>query len=371
MYGSLFYVLPILAVIAKTVFRAVLPLLIGCMIAYVVNILMCFYEKGYARICRMAAIAPLQRPLCMTLSYLSLVLVILILWWMIVPQLLSCIRIIATDFPQVLELLCEWANEHLQMDLGMGNEIRAWMNEPFCWDTLIAKIPRLAKGMKTSLEKLGSWLLIFLPGLMFSFYLLAAKESLLRMGSFLIDRCFGVFQGKKIRYVLTVLNQSFHHFLAGQTIEAVILGMLCTIGMWILRLPYAAMIGCLVGVTALLPVIRSLYRCRSRCVYASYGFPGKSTGISYLFNNSPADRRQFYLSPCGRTFHRAARHLGTCRSHCRRRGIRYLGNPVCRATCSSHLPAAPSLNQLKPCSNAARLLKNKQKSNRAYALCVF
>lgn len=62
MYGSLFYVLPILAVIAKTVFRAVLPLLIGCMIAYVVNILMCFYEKGYARICRMAAIAPLQRP---------------------------------------------------------------------------------------------------------------------------------------------------------------------------------------------------------------------------------------------------------------------------------------------------------------------
>ena len=52
MYGSLFYVLPILAVIAKTVFRAVLPLLIGCMIAYVVNILMCFYEKGYARICR-------------------------------------------------------------------------------------------------------------------------------------------------------------------------------------------------------------------------------------------------------------------------------------------------------------------------------
>ena len=102
MYGSLFYVLPILAVIAKTVFRAVLPLLIGCMIAYVVNILMCFYEKGYAKICRMAAIAPLQRPLCMTLSYLSLVLVILILWWMIVPQLLSCIRIIATDFPPLV-----------------------------------------------------------------------------------------------------------------------------------------------------------------------------------------------------------------------------------------------------------------------------
>ena len=48
MYGPLFYLLPVLSVIAKTVFRAVLPLLIGCMIAYVVNILMCFYEKRYA-----------------------------------------------------------------------------------------------------------------------------------------------------------------------------------------------------------------------------------------------------------------------------------------------------------------------------------
>ena len=146
--------------------------------------------------------------------------------------------------------------------------------------------------------------------------------------------------------------------------------MLCTIGMWILRLPYAAMIGCLVGVTALLPVIGAyIGAAAGACMLLTVS--RKSTGISYLFNNSPADRRQFYLSPCGRTFHRAARHLGTCRSHCRRWGIRYLGNPVCRATCSSHLPAAPSLNQLKPCSNAARLLKNKQKSNRAYALCVF
>ena len=37
--------------------------------------------------------------------------------------------------------------------------------------------------------------------------------------------------------------------------EAVILGSLCAIGMGILRLPYATMIGALVGVTALLPIV--------------------------------------------------------------------------------------------------------------------
>ncbi len=97
----------------------------------------------------------------------------------------------------------------------MGNEIRAWMNEPFCWDTLIAKIPVWQKGMKTSLEKLGSWLLIFLPGLMFSFYLLAAKESLLRMGSSDHLGVSELFQGKNTlsgkRQRQTMNQELFYH----------------------------------------------------------------------------------------------------------------------------------------------------------------
>ena len=60
---------------------------------------------------------------------------------------------------------------------------------------------------------------------------------------------------KKVLYVSETLNKSFHSFIVGQCLEAVILGVLCTIGMWILRLPYATMIGCLVGFSALIPVV--------------------------------------------------------------------------------------------------------------------
>ena len=44
-------------------------------------------------------------------------------------------------------------------------------------------------------------------------------------------------------------------FIAGQATEAIILGTLCMIGMMILRIPYAPMIGALVGVTALIPIV--------------------------------------------------------------------------------------------------------------------
>ena len=58
----------------------------------------------------------------------------------------------------------------------------------------------------------------------------------------------------KTKYILTVLNDCFHKYIVGQCTEAVILGVLCTLGMLLLRLPYATMTGTVVAFTALIPV---------------------------------------------------------------------------------------------------------------------
>ena len=52
-----------------------------------------------------------------------------------------------------------------------------------------------------------------------------------------------------------VCGKNFKLFVAGQTTEAIILGSLCVIGMLILRIPYAPMIGALVGVMSLIPYV--------------------------------------------------------------------------------------------------------------------
>ena len=54
--------------------------------------------------------------------------------------------------------------------------------------------------------------------------------------------------------MLHTFSDSFHKYIVGQCTEAVILGGLCAIGMGILGLPYATMIGALVAFTALIPV---------------------------------------------------------------------------------------------------------------------
>lgn len=61
--------------------------------------------------------------------------------------------------------------------------------------------------------------------------------------------------GISLIHIVSVCNVSFRNFIAGQATEAIILGTLCTIGMLILRLPYAPMVGALVGVTALITIV--------------------------------------------------------------------------------------------------------------------
>lgn len=54
--------------------------------------------------------------------------------------------------------------------------------------------------------------------------------------------------------MLTITNDCFHRYIVGQCTEAVILGALCALGMFIFRFPYAVMTGAVIGVTALIPV---------------------------------------------------------------------------------------------------------------------
>ncbi|MEG0914090.1 MAG: AI-2E family transporter, partial [Oscillospiraceae bacterium] len=50
-------------------------------------------------------------------------------------------------------------------------------------------------------------------------------------------------------------NSTFKRFISGQVLEAAILGMLCFIGMALIRLPYSALISLIVGVTAIVPIL--------------------------------------------------------------------------------------------------------------------
>lgn len=110
----------------------------------------------------------------------------------------------------------------------------------------------------TILSELSTVVTGFL-GFIFSIYLLLGKEQLQNQGRRLMDSYLPGKWVEKLSYLLKVLDDSFHRYIVGQCTEAIILGVLCMAGMLILGVPYAPMIGTLIGFTALIPVAGAYY----------------------------------------------------------------------------------------------------------------
>lgn len=238
-------------------FGAAMPLLIGCAAAYIINIIMSFYERHYFPKTKKPALVKSRRSICLFASYLTLIAIAVLVIMLIVPQLASCVKLIFAELPGVMKSLLAWVKE-----LGiLPEDIMAFL-ESIDWKSrinsfisvLISGIGDVAGMLMDTVSSVFSGIVTAFLSIIFSIYLLSGKDTLRRQ----LDRVFKRYVREeryaKIKYVLSVLNDCFHRYIVGQCTEAVILGVLCMIGMLILRLPYAAMIGSLIAFTALIPV---------------------------------------------------------------------------------------------------------------------
>ncbi|MBQ5760559.1 MAG: AI-2E family transporter, partial [Clostridia bacterium] len=94
----------------------------------------------------------------------------------------------------------------------------------------------------------------FVLALIFAIYLLAGKEDLGRGCRRMMEAYLSPSVRSRLLYVANTFDRCFGKFIIGQCVEAVILGGLCILGMLLLGIPYATMVGTLIGFTALIPV---------------------------------------------------------------------------------------------------------------------
>lgn len=236
---------------------AAMPLVIGGSAAYIVNILMNFYERRIPL--RTKAWTRARRPVCMLLALLSLVVGAMLLVGLIVPQLVSCFQVLLSALPDALTKLYLWLDEKFTVSAYFSESIPATSAE---WRALIEKSSSmLLSGFGGAMDMVisaatsvvGGVITAFMS-LIFCIYILTGKEKLRSQFSRLTLRIMGEARTAKFKSVLHVVDDCFHDYIVGQCVEALILGGLCTLGMLLLRLPYAIMIGAMIGVTALIPV---------------------------------------------------------------------------------------------------------------------
>lgn len=251
------YYWPAVARVLGAVVGAAAPILLGCVIAYVVNIPMSFFEGHYFPGSQAKWVVKTRRPASLVLALVSLGLVVTAIVVIVFPELAACVSLLAAQVPGVLtEISRRLADiQWLEGTIVASLETINWSQMiQKAIDFAISGFGNVANGVMGVVNSVLSWTVTVTMGFIFGLYIVLGKGRLDRQFKALFRRYLPEKVRKTGRHVMDVMNGCFHKYIVGQCTEAVILGTLCALGMLLFRFPYAAVVGATVGFTALIPV---------------------------------------------------------------------------------------------------------------------
>lgn len=242
------------------IFTVIEPFILGFCIAFVINVLMRPLEKLWNFVFGKKngkTAEKLRRPVCLILSTLIMFGIVFALLFMIIPEFKNTFETIAKSVPQYITKIEGWLSTAIAFAESHGFTLPEFsFNAEKIMSVLSSAINNSGIVDKTLglTGSIVSGVVNLVIAFAFSFYLLAQKEKLAASSKKVL---YAFFKEKKVNKFLSFIkltDQTFTNFLSGQLTEAVIIGVLCFIGMLIFRMPYAAVISVLVGITALIPV---------------------------------------------------------------------------------------------------------------------
>ena len=244
----------------QLIFSLLMPIFIGCGIAYVLNLLIVRLEALPVLAGENSRFRPAHRVLSITGALVIIVAVLVLLVVIILPQLADAFRVMLLGIPPLLDQFAEWLNSFADPT----PQIQQWLNTlDINWPQFLEKAANyLTSGMGSIfssavsiVSNVGGLVMQVVIAFIFALYLLAGKEHLAGQCRSLAEVYLSPKTYRRLMYVFSTANETFSKFFIGQFTEAIIIGVLCTLGMLLFRFPYATMVGTLVGATALLPVV--------------------------------------------------------------------------------------------------------------------
>lgn len=242
------------------------PFVIGFLFAYILNFpYKFFYNKAFKFLKgKKPFLENMRKPLAIICTYASVVAVLGFLIAILVPQIADNIASLVERVPAYIDSIYKWLasmaewlnnnyNANIDIDASfaqLGQEIIknlngatiANMSKNFLFDTLMPMITSTTAGIYN-----------FVMGIVISVYFLSAKEMLCRQVKRMAVAFIPIKYLPKVYEVVDITDTKCGRFLVGDIIDAAFIGVLVFITMSIFRLPYAALIAVLIGVTNIIP----------------------------------------------------------------------------------------------------------------------
>lgn len=234
-------------------FSLLTPVFIAIVIAFIINIPLRQIENKIFKIEKRKN-KKFIRAISLILSIILIVGIIGLILFLIIPELISATVSIANSLPEGYEFINRFIEKlyntypELKSYIGMVNYNSLLGENSIEVTSIITLIVSFFKG-------LVSKVIMFFISFVIGIYMLIDKEVLIRQ----TKKALKAFTSEKLTSdvfkIGKLVNSTFTNFLAGQCLDAALIGFLLFVVLSILRLPYALTLGVLFAVTALIPYV--------------------------------------------------------------------------------------------------------------------
>ena len=243
--------------IISTIVSILFPLILGAFIALILNVPMRFFEGKFKGKGKIGKVTTFERVLAIILSIIIIIFVITLVINLIVPELLKVAKLLINNIPyyrvELNNLFHKAQVDHPEFDFtNLQRTVNTSLDN--VKNNLLNDLPNLMSSSFKIVKGVFSGIAQTFIALVFAFYILTGKDRL-RTKTYGFAKTYLKDKADRALKIFNLLITNYENFIGAQSVEALILGTLCTIGLLILRIPYALTIGVLVGVTALVPIV--------------------------------------------------------------------------------------------------------------------
>ena len=221
----------------------------GIVIAYILDPMVKFF---YAKLFKEKKGT---RGFAILLAYAVAILLLMLLGWLVVPQIVNSIGMLFTNFPSyiqgVQEMLLYVQSEYgidLQQATKMLDDSEAMVKEIYAMAT--NAMPQIV----ASIGSVASNFVEIFTSIAASIYMLADKNHLLHQLRTLAHAFLPEKVASNTLRICHYANVNFTGFFVGKIIDSAIIGVITFVAMTILRLDFAVLISVFIGITNIIPV---------------------------------------------------------------------------------------------------------------------
>mgnify|MGYP004452855507 FL=1 len=240
------------------------PITIGLILAYLLNPIVKFEEKYLLpvlekNIKNQKKAGKLSRGISIFGALIFVGLILSILLKMVIPELYRSIERMIVDLPKQVNGFIDWASTHVDENSKVADKLEQMLKqgtkffENWAKTEFLPQTKNILTSLTTGVINVVKVLFNIIIGIIISIYVLMSKESFIGQSKKLI---YAIFPPKKANVIVHTVHKSneiFGGFISGKILDSVIIGILCFVGLSILKMPYTLLVSVIVGVTNVIP----------------------------------------------------------------------------------------------------------------------